>query len=148
MPVHPGARHDEACAGVLAPQDLDPSWASALEDLRRQIAVLPASDCQPMTLSVEPSGSAARVVAVTVDGRMAERRVDLPESLVATALGLLVAIPDAPSLPASQAPASTERALHVSHGASPDVGRPPRTLAAWVGFAAGARLTAPAAIAV
>lgn len=148
----PAARADEPCAHVVAPAPLGPAWASALVELRRQIALLPAADCQPMTLSLvplEPAEGGVRVVAVATDGRRAERTVRHPESLLATALGLLMAIPtDAtpapPPVPAPPvvAPARTAEAPAVA----PPPPRP--ALHAWAGLGAGVRLADPTAVTV
>src|SRR5579863_9884238 len=93
-----GARAEGLCARVTAPQDLPEAWASAVADLQRQIAQLPAADCQPMTLSLEPRAGQMRVIAMTDDGRRAARVVGRAADLVPTALGLLMAIPGPPPL--------------------------------------------------
>src|SRR5271165_1796375 len=87
------ARADEPCARIVAPAGLPAAWAGAVGALTKQIAQIPASDCQPMTLSLEPSEEGMRMVALTDDGRRAERTLGDPDSLVATALGLLLTIP-------------------------------------------------------
>jgi hypothetical protein len=97
------ARADAPCARVQVSPELPAVWSEAVRELERQIALLPASDCQPTSLVIEPADAGARLVATATDGRRAERTVRHPESLVATALGLVMAIP---ALPAS-APAPT-----------------------------------------
>jgi len=156
LAMSPSVRADEPCARVVAPQALAPRWAGALEELRRQIALLPASDCGPMTLSIEPSDEAVVVVVATADGRHAKRAVLRPENLVATALGLLLTIPveapqEAPAPPAEPptvpmlAPPPPRRAAETA----PTAHAPPtQALALWAGFAAGVRLTAPTAVTV
>src|ERR1700691_1231099 len=67
------AHADEPCARVLAPDTLAPRWALALAELGRQSAQPPAADCHPMTMSIEPADGTVRVVAITEDGRRAER---------------------------------------------------------------------------
>ena len=90
---------DEPCARVVAPPELSAAWAGAVADLRKQIAQLPASDCQSMTLSLEPQEAGMRIVAMTSDGRRAERSVKHSESLAAMALGVLMAIPGGVNFP-------------------------------------------------
>jgi len=151
---------DEPCARVTAPGGLSPSWAGALDELRRQIALLPPADCQPMSLSIESSGEGVRVVAIASDGRRAEREVRHAASLVATALGLLMSIPEqGASPPAAQAPsaqptpAQTPSPLPPSPPATvlpPGLPSPARgrDIALWTGLSAGLRLTAPSSAAV
>jgi len=148
----PSARADPPCARVEAPEALPPGWAASLDELRREIALLPASDCRPMTLSIEPSGGTVRVVAITGDGRRTERAVPRPDGLVATALGLLLTIPaetpaETPAAPPpSTVPAESpppRRAVQTRA-----VAVAPAPLALWAGFAAGLRLTAPTAVTV
>lgn len=136
---------DEPCAGVRVPSALAPSWADAIAELRKQIALLPSTECQPMILSIESSEGGVRIVAFTGDGRRAEREVTGAESLVATALGLVMAIPgqgpSAPPPPASSAPPVPPRATDSRSGLpSPPEGR---KIALWTGLSAGVRLTAP-----
>lgn len=148
--VGAGARADEPCARVVAPEDLAPPWVVALAELRRQIALLPTSDCRPMTLSIEASDRAVRVVAVTPDGRRAERTVHPGEALVATALGLLMAIPTEgpPPPPTALAPAPIAPAPTAVERTAPPLVGVPSTVALWAGLAAGVRLTAPTAVTV
>lgn len=146
----------EPCARVRAPSDLSPSWALAVDDLRRQIALLPSSDCQPMTLAIESSpGGGIRVVAMTSDGRLAEREVRREENLVATALGLIIAIPwqaapppaAVPSTPTPPPPPSSPAPgdLPVGH---PSAAPKSREIALFTGLSAGLRLLAPSSAAV
>lgn len=148
VPAH--AHADEPCARVTAPGDLSPTWAAALDDLRKQIALLAASDCQPMTLSIVASGGGVRIVATTTDGRRAERGVGHADSLVATALGLLIAIPAQGSPPLSAPPASAPspsfRATDLPPAPSPVADA--RKIALWTGLSGGLRLTVPTAATV
>ncbi len=156
LAVAPGVRADEPCARVVTPQPLAPRWAGAIDEVRRQVALLPATDCRPMTLSVEPSDDAVLVVVTTADGRHAVRAVPRPESLAATALGLLLTIPqDAPPetpTPPVAPPASpvlSPPALRKPVEVPPTERAPtPRALALWAGLGAGVRLTAPTAVTV
>ena len=150
----PGVRAGGPCALVATPEALAPAWTGAVDDLRREIAELPASDCRPMTLSIVASGGAVRVVAITGDGRRTERTVARPDSLVATALGLLLTIPaETPAPPpappppsaATAAPPPPRRAIETGPAAPAP---PPPALALWAGLAAGLRLTAPTAVTV
>ena len=149
------AHADEPCARVVAPEALAPRWASALDELRREIGRLPASDCRPMTLSLEPSDSGVRVVATTRDGRRTERAVPHPDGLVATALGLLLTIPaEAPAetLPQPPAPPLPRSAPSTypppRRAVETAVAPAPRAPALWAGLAAGVGLTAPTAVTV
>ncbi len=149
------AQADASCARVRTSGDLTSPWIEAVHELERQIAQLPAPDCQAATLQVEPVGSAARVVAVAVDGRRAERVVHTPGSLVATGLGLVMAIPSvaAPPLPpvASSPPLAPEAASAPAPGrAAPDAPAapvPPTRLSLWLGADAGGRTALPTSVA-
>jgi len=156
----PVARADEGCATVVPAKGLPTLWTVALDELRAQIARLAGSECQPMTLSVEPVDGYARVVATTRDGRRAERIVRRPESLVPTALGLLMAIPEqAPPASASPAAPPSEpdgtRSLTEAARTRPTTSIPlpvPPAVSSikgvWTGLSAGLRLTAPTAVTV
>jgi hypothetical protein len=122
-------------------------------DLRKQIAQLPASDCQSMTLSLEPQEVGMRIVAMTSDGRRAERTVKHSESLAAMALGVLMAIPGEPSEEAPVPATSSARRVPVQsepQAAFPAAGPPtvtsPRTITLWAGLSGGIRLTAPTSL--
>jgi hypothetical protein len=160
VPTTP-ALADEPCARVRAPSDLSPSWALAVDDLRRQIALLPSSDCQPMTLTIESSpGGGIRVVAMASDGRLAEREVRREENLVATALGLIIAIPWQTAPPASAAPSTptphppppiSPAPSDLAAGRPPDLPKPSpksREVTLFTGLSAGLRLLAPSSAAV
>jgi len=146
------AAADEACARVVAPTTLSASWAEAVVDLRKEIAQLPASDCQRMTLSLDPQDEGMRIVATTSDGRRAERIVGRAENLVARALGLLMTIPEAlpPVLTASPAPErpAPSETLPVTAIAGPATATAPRATALWAGLSGGIRLAAPTALSV
>ena len=115
-----------------------------------------------MTLSIEPSpGGGIRVVATASDGRRAEREVRREENLVATALGLIMAIPlqaapppsPVPSAPAPPSPLSSPAPGEVpaEHPAAlPNAALLPkgRDIALWTGLSAGLRLVAPSSAAV
>jgi hypothetical protein len=154
----PSAHADEPCARVVTPADLTAAWSSAVADLRNQIAQLPASDCQPMTLSLEPAEEGMRIVAVTPDGRRAERTARHSESLMAVVLGLIMTIPrELPGPPV--APVSSMVPALVDPNAPPPATPPPATAATtapprpsgiglWAGLSGGVRLTAPLALSV
>lgn len=169
------SRADAPCGAVQASPALRPAWSAAAAELGRQLAQLPAGDCQPMTLSIEPDEAGARLGALAADGRRTERVVRRPESLVATGLGLVMAIPPAaaparaaantpqpvaglpPSGSAELAPVPAAAAAHgsaaptVPAGPSPvavtrDVAR--RVPSLWVGIEAGGRIAQPTSIAM
>ena len=157
------ARAGSACASVRASADLAGPWIDSVHELERQLALLPASDCQAVTLKVERGdGAAVRVVATTVDGRRAERAISSPASLVATGLGLVMAIPGSPEPPppalarvatepsAATVPVAALPATPLSdRGAGPvevSVAPSPR-LHFWLGFEAGGRSAIPATVA-
>src|ERR1700690_2344957 len=145
------ARADEPCARVVALTEVSPAWAAAVGDLRKQIARLAASECQAMTLSLEPQDTEMRIVAMTPDGRRTERTVNAPDSLVAVAMGLLMAVPgEAPATPPEPTPPAPRPSDHppaiLAAGAAPET--PPRTIALWMGLSGGVRLTAPTALSV
>lgn len=136
----------QASSALAAP------WVEAVQELERQLAQLPASDCQAATLVVEPADGAVRVTAITPDGRRAERVVKQASSVVATGLGLVMAIPTAPEAPARAAsppppalqqppptppPSTAERPASAS----------PPHLGLWLGFDVGGRTAAPPTIA-
>ena len=144
------AQAEEACAQVVAPPSLPDPWAEALADLKEEIARLPASDCQPMTLSLEPQQDGMRIIAITSDGRRAERSVPRPESLVAKAFGLLMTIPQAsPRSPASPQPPPAPESSE-ARAVSPLAGPPPlpSTIALWAGLSSGIRVAAPVSLSV
>jgi hypothetical protein len=157
------ARAGAPCARVVASADLAGPWIDAVHELERQLALLPASDCQAVTLKIERGvGAAVRVVGTTVDGRRAERAISSPASLVATGLGLVMAIPGSPEPPlapaATAAPAPVGAAGPVAAlAATPLVDRSPDPVEAsvapaprlhlWLGFEAGGRSALPATVA-
>ncbi len=153
LAVGPTVRADEPCALVVAPEPLATRWAGVMDDLRRQIARLPGSDCRPMTLSIVPVDGSVRVDVTTADGRHATRQVLRPDTLVATALGLLLTIPvETAAEPAAPSPARAvvpaphaPTAAQVAPAAAPS---PPHPVALWAGLATGVRLTAPTAVTV
>jgi hypothetical protein len=119
---------DEPCATVQAARDLPPPWADAVKELERQLAQVPASECQRQTLSIELGEGGARVLAVASDGRRAERTVRKPAALTATALGLVMSIPPegsaglaaplpAPSAAPPAAPAASPTTASTAAGA-------------------------------
>jgi hypothetical protein len=151
------ARAAPPCARIQPSAELAAPWLEAVHELERQIAQLPAADCQAATLQVEPVDGAARVVATTPDGRRAERVVRSPGSLVATGLGLVMAIPSVPAgsgapVPAAPAAAAAPPASSAPPPAlAPVAGlsnpvAPPR-LALWLGADAGGRTALPASVA-
>ena len=151
----PTARAEEPCARVVAADGLGPAWTAAVVELRRQIALLPAADCQPMTLTLVPllplerTEGGVRVVAVATDGRRAERSVRHPESLLATALGLLMAIPtDVASPPPPPAPPVVPTPPRPADAPPPAPASARPTLGAWVGLASGVRLADPTGVTV
>jgi len=142
----------DPCGRVVAPTQVSDAWAAAVAELDRQVAQLPASDCEGMTLSVEAQEGRMRVVAVTRDGRRASRLVERPESLVAVALGLLMSIPQASTPAATPSPAS--RTPGPSEAPPPAAAPAPASapasspLALWAGLSGGLRLTAPTSLSV
>jgi len=156
------ARADAPCARVQVSAELPAAWSEAVRELERQIALLPASDCQPTSLVIEPADAGARLVATATDGRRAERTVRHPESLVATALGLVMAIPalPAPTPASSSAPApAASAATHPSASVAPPPAPPAvvplaaaeattHPLALYVGVDAGGRVAEPTSIAM
>jgi hypothetical protein len=152
--VGSSARADQPCALVIVPKALAPRWTSALDELKSEIAQLTTSECRPMTLSIEPSDGAVRVVATTGDGRRTERAVERPDSLVATALGLLLTIPaETPAPPPSRpppivAPPPAPRQPLRETTPAPATTTASQALELWAGLATGARLTAPTAVTV
>ncbi len=155
------ARADAPCARVQASSALAGPWLDAVHELERQLAQLPASDCQSATLLVEPAdGGAARIVAVTPDGRRAERVVKHAGGLVATGLGLVMAIPALPQPPATSASAGPSASPPPAPTSS--IAQPPTTegtalahaspassprLGLWLGFDLGGRTAVPASVA-
>jgi hypothetical protein len=132
-------------------------------ELERQLATLPASDCQPVTLALELGGDGARVTATAADGRRTERPVVHPESLVATALGLVMAIPPAPApaqppavTPAPAAPvaaapsASAALAIPGPPASTPreQEGAVAQPVSVFVGLDVGGRVAQPTSIAM
>jgi len=154
------ARADAPCARVQASSALAGPWLDAVHELERQLAQLPASDCQSATLLVEPADGAARIVAVTPDGRRAERVVKQAGGLVATGLGLVMAIPSMPQPPATSAsagptpsppPAPTSP---ITQPPTPEgtpfvhaLPAPSPRLGLWLGFDLGGRTAVPASVA-
>jgi hypothetical protein len=103
-----------------------------------------------MTLSIEPSDGAVRVLATTGDGWRTERVVPRPDGLVATALGLLLTIPaetPAPSAAPIPTPPPTPR-QRVLEAPPLALAPAPQPVALWAGLATGVRLTAPTAVTV
>src|SRR5580658_6672720 len=144
------ARADEPCARVVTPTTLSDAWAEAVALLRKQIAQLPVSDCRTMTLSLELQEAGMRIVALTGDGRRAERMVVRSEGLVATALGLLMTIPEAlPPVPATSPASATpfvSEARPATLTAIPTSNVAPRAIALWAGLSGGLRLMAPTSL--
>jgi hypothetical protein len=152
MALAPTAHAVEACAVAVTSKSLSPSWSEAVAELKDQIARLTSSECEPMILSLEPFDRGLRIVAAAPDGRRAERTVRRPEALVATALGLVMAIPapedtqDAPPpitpVPPSPTPPETPPSPTRRMTAAP-ARVAPTQVGVWAGLSAGLRLTAP-----
>jgi len=147
------AHADEPCARVVVPPTLSEAWARAVADLRTQIAQLPASDCEAMTLALEPHEEGMRIVALTGDGRRAERIVRRAESLVARALGLLMTIPEvSPSGPTTSPHAPVTRDVGEPQPAPTMAGTVTPTArgvtALWAGLSGGIRLATPTSLSV
>jgi hypothetical protein len=146
---------DDGCARLRVVQPLAEEWARAADDLARQLAQLPGAECAPMTLELEPVHGAVVIRALTADGRTAERSVHDPRVLVATALGLVMAIPPGDTArPLPGAPPAPANAP-VFHAAGEDRAPPPtvaltassrQTPSVWLGLAAGGRVAAPSPI--
>jgi len=157
------ARADTRCAEVQTSHGLSGAWLDAARELERQLAQLTTAECQTATLIIEPFDGEARIVATRADGRRAERIVRRPESMVATGLGLVMAVPQPDVAPASiPAPSPTASASSGSPApaAAPSVLSPPQPpppsvarplvavpLGLWLGFDVGGRTSVPATIA-
>ena len=153
-----GARAQEPCARLVAPPDLPPSWLEAVEELTREIAELPPTQCRPMTLVLEQVEGVVRLTAQAQDGQRAARVVAQPSMLVPIALGLVVSgAPDtakedvSPSPPARAIPPANSPEVPVSSTSS----RPepptaavasPHPVAIWLGLAVGGRVGVPSTI--
>ena len=156
----------EGCARIVA-TNLPSPWLGAVEELRRQVAQLPPSQCRPMTLTIEASGGQVRIIALASDGARTERVVRAADSLVATALGLLMTIPGGvgeaaepdveTAAPAPTAAPSAAAAAPPPVASASLVPQPPpeapsavvstRTpMELWGGLSAGLRLTAPTGV--
>jgi hypothetical protein len=155
------ARPDEPCGPVEASRQLGSDWQQAVEELRRQLAHMPASDCRGVRLAVEQTTEGAaegvRVVATASDGSRAERTVRTPESLLATGLGLVMSIPraapetsppaaSAPTAAAASMPAPPRAQREAPSAVAPPATAPPHRVGLWLGFEAGGRVGVPAAI--
>jgi hypothetical protein len=140
------------CAGVRvhgAP-DLTPPWAEAVGRLLAELPPIAESTCAAVTLAVEPAlDGGARVVALTADGRYAERILPRPSALVATTLGLVASIPAEPPAedrtPPSGGAAAAPPAPLVEVGPPRPATSPPDPLRLqlWLGAAIGARIGEP-----
>jgi hypothetical protein len=69
-----------------------PEWKAPIKELREKLAAMEIAACTPMRLEIRFSAGGARVVVAAADGRTAERPVR-PDTLVPTALGLVMGIP-------------------------------------------------------
>lgn len=96
------------CDSIAVDHDdgFSPAWREAIVTLRAQLSTLAPQECAPLSLEVRRDPGGARLRARASDGRMAERIVREPSSLVAFALGLLASIPREESAAISPAPAS------------------------------------------
>jgi hypothetical protein len=152
-----------ACAGieVVGSAELSASWATATDDLRKQMPIAAPGACAAMTLTVQPDAEGeARLVATSKDGRRAERLVDKPSSLGAMALGLVASLPpdeqtsaSADSRPIQNAPASSAREISKPPPPPQSKSQPPPAATAassdspqvWLGGGLGARAAEPSA---
>jgi hypothetical protein len=147
------AHADERCADVESAGGLEPVWASALADLRRQLTEMPAADCRGVALTVERVPEGVRVVATARDGGRAERIVQRPASLVATGLGLVMTIPrdesaarpPPPAPPPAPSPPSPSLAVQPAPP-PPAPAAPAHTVGVELGVEAGGRVAVPGAI--
>ncbi|MGH7297248.1 MAG: hypothetical protein ACRELB_20080 [Polyangiaceae bacterium] len=159
---------EPSCAQLSVASDLPVAWASAVEALHVRLAGLGAADCLPMSLSIERGEAGVRIVAITPDGRRAERAVGQPADLVPVALGLVAALPPLPkppepspaasrppvaSPPASPAPPPFSARPGSASPPAPEPGRLPSVamappLRVWLGLGTGVRLTAPQGLTV
>jgi hypothetical protein len=97
-----------------------------------------------MTLSIASSSAGVRITATTSDGRRAERDVAHADSLAATALGLLIAIPKQGPLPLPGPPAAaSSQSPRATDLRSPSPLPEARDIALWTGLSGGLRLTVP-----
>lgn len=154
-----GADGAEPCVSLEAEGGMSKAWADAVDELRRQLAEIAPTECKPVTLLLASKGDVVRLVALRQDGQRAERDLTQPSSLAPTALGLVLSLPSEssnaprPSIAANASPSAMAppppAAPRPSQEAVPvEPAVPPRPLHAWVGLAAGARISAPAAIAM
>jgi hypothetical protein len=150
------ARAEESCARLVASPDLAPAWAQVALDLTRALAELPATDCRPLTLVLEPADGGVRLIAQAPDGQRAVRTVAQPSLLVPVALGLVIsgsadaagADPDpAPAIKASSAPPDVPTPVvpTAAHPGAVD-GQSPHAVAIWLGLGIGARIGFPSTI--
>jgi hypothetical protein len=146
----------EPCVRLEAEGEMSQAWGDAIDELRRQLAQMPPVECRPVTLVVATRGDAVLLVAVAQDGRRAERELTRPSALAPTALGLILSIPGerADATPAGGSaspaprPAGPPPEPPAKSAAPPAADAAPgaRSLQVGVGFAAGGRVSAPAAI--
>ncbi len=148
----------EPCVSLEAEAGISKEWADAVDELRRQLAEIAPTECKPVTLLLAAKGDIMRLVAVRQDGQRAERNLTQPSSLGPTALGLVLSLPSEssdsprpvaanPSAPAMAAPPPTAPRPSLE-GLPVAPALPTGPIHAWVGLAAGARISAPAAIAM
>jgi hypothetical protein len=97
-----------------------------------------------MTVSIEPAERAVRVVATAADGRSAERRVQSPDSLVATAIGLLLTIPRRSVAAPTEPTPPPVQSLSLPN--APAAATAPTALTLWAGLTTGLRLTVPTSV--
>jgi hypothetical protein len=147
------ARAGDSCAGIRgrgAP-DLPSVWDDAVRRLLTEVSPASGAGCAAVTLAVEPAlDGGVRLLAMTADGRYTERTVERPSALVATALGLVVSIPeeetrDLGTAERSEGPSVSPVAEAAIAGR---VAPAPAPVAAsrlelWLGAAAGARIGQP-----
>jgi hypothetical protein len=130
-----------------------------VRDLARALAELPSTPCHPLTMSLEPAGTGATLVAQARDGARAVRAVAQPSLLVPIALGLVISIPQEqtpkatatePSAnppPPSPANEAAPLATTPSGATPPPVAiAGPRAVAIWLGLALGARMGVPSTV--
>lgn len=145
---------------MLASPDLPATWAEPVRDLARALAELPSTPCRTLTMSLEPAGTGATLIARAPDGATAIRAIAQPSLLVPIALGLVISIPEEQAAKSAVTQPSTNPSPPSPHNevapiAATPYGRTPpppvatgasHAVAVWLGVALGARMGVPSTI--
>jgi hypothetical protein len=139
---------------VVDAASLGASWRQALVDLRAQVRKLGPAECVEVTLVLAADGERVRLIASTLDGRHAERRVAQASSLVPIALGLITSAPpegeqpaEGPAPPPPSAAELPPPDVPVARAVPAEPPAPPRVQVA-VAVAVGARAGFPTRVAM